>query len=370
MPKHAVRADRIGIGSANSSRDLALDIVSYGRRGPGGQLRLGADQIAQIQRTVGRTPEVMLKVSGGGRDIGGVEAHLRYIGRHGKLPIETDEGLTPHGRGAAREITADWQLELCRSQYKPKPAQGQRDTRAKLVHNIVLSMPAGTPPDKVLAAARVFARENFALQYRYAMVLHTDQAHPHVHLVVKCEHEFEPRKRLYIRKETLRQWREQFAALMREQGVAANATPRQIRGQTKSALRDPIHHRARALRAFRTQSSAQRSEQRPPISSVFLRRKFEDVIWKIQSNRPVSNAGKDVLAATRRAVEADWIATAEALRQQGRAELARDVERFVRSMPPARTDQEQIAARLIERVKLQQAAQAQKAADAPRARGR
>lgn len=111
-------------------------------------------------------------------------------------------------------------------------------------------MPAGTPAEKVLAAARVFARENFALQHRYAMVLHTDQLHPHVHVVVKCEHEFELGKRLYIRKrDTLRQWREQFAALLREQGVPANATPRQVRGQIRKPYKDVIHHRLRALRA-------------------------------------------------------------------------------------------------------------------------
>jgi hypothetical protein len=39
-------------------------------------------------------------------------------------------------------------------------------------NNIVLSMSSPTPPDKVLAAARKFAREKFALQHRYAMVLH------------------------------------------------------------------------------------------------------------------------------------------------------------------------------------------------------
>jgi hypothetical protein len=36
-------------------------------------------------------------------------------------------------------------------------------------------MPSPTPPEKVLAAARKFAREKFALQHRHAMVLHTDQ---------------------------------------------------------------------------------------------------------------------------------------------------------------------------------------------------
>jgi hypothetical protein len=345
VPEQIVRAGQSSRDAADAPRDMALDIVSYGRRGPGGTLRFGADQIAQIQRTVGRTPEVMLKVSGGGRDVGGVEAHLRYIGRHGKLQLETDEGLAPQGRGAAKEITADWQLALCRSQYKPKPAPGQKDTRAKLVHNIVLSMPAGTPPGKVLAAARVFARENFALQYRYAMVLHTDQPHPHVHLVVKCEHEFEPGKRLYIRKDTLRQWREQFAALMREQGLAANATPRQVRGQTRKPYRDAIHHRLRALRAFDQLPPSDRTGHRPPKTSTFMRAKLESVLQALQTKRGTLDAGKETMQRTRQEVVADWRATADALRSQGQAELADWVERFVTRMPTVQTDAQRMADR-------------------------
>ncbi|WP_373424316.1 relaxase/mobilization nuclease domain-containing protein [Variovorax boronicumulans] len=340
-----MRVDRSSHGSPGESRDMSLDIVSYGRRGPGGTLCLGGDQIAQIQRTVGRAPEVMVKVSGGGRDVGAVEAHLRYIGRHGKLPIETDEGLAQQGRGAAKEITADWQLELCRSQYKPRAAPGQKDTRAKLVHNIVLSMPAGTPPEKVLAAARVFARENFALQYRYAMVLHTDQPHPHVHLVVKCEHEFEPGKRLYIRKDTLRQWREQFAALMREQGVAANATPRQVRGQTRKPYRDAIHHRLRALRSFGQLPLSDRSRHRPPKTSTFMRAKLESVLKALQTQRGPLDAGKETMQRTRQEVVAGWHAATDALRSQGQAELADQVEHFVARMPTVQTDAQRLAER-------------------------
>lgn len=97
-------------------------------------------------------------------------------------------------------------------------------------------MPAPTPPEKVLAAVRTFAREKFALQHRYAMVLHTDQAHPHVHMVVKAEGEHG--RRLHIDKEMLRQWREDFARMMREQGVAANASPRVARGRVSSPVKD------------------------------------------------------------------------------------------------------------------------------------
>ncbi|MGJ7498442.1 relaxase/mobilization nuclease domain-containing protein [Variovorax sp. RT4R15] len=343
MPKHIVTLPR--------SAGMELDIVSYGRRGPGGTLRLNSEQVEQVKRTVSRVPEVMVKVSGGARDCGGAKAHLKYIGRHGKLDLETDDGRSVLGRDVADDLAADWQLDLCRSQYKPKPAEGEKDTRAKLVHNIVLSMPAGTPPEKVLNAARIFARENFALQYRYAMVLHTDQAHPHVHLVVKCEHETTPGKRLYIRKDTLRQWREQFAALMREQGVPANATPRQIRGQVKGARKDPIHHRLRAVRAFQNLPDSQRAARRPPLGSTFMRRKVEAVGKAPQAGRLPPEPGRAGLAATRAQIEVDWTETAETLRRQGHEALARQVAQFTGSMPPVRTELERIAAGLLEALK-------------------
>ncbi|MBT2305300.1 relaxase/mobilization nuclease domain-containing protein [Variovorax paradoxus] len=328
---------------------MELDIVSYGRRGPGGSTQLSVEQIEQVRRTVSGVPEVMVKVSGGARDSGGAKAHLKYIGRHGKLGVETDEGLALRGRDMADQLLADWQLDLCRSQYKPKPAEGQKDTRAKVVHNIVLSMPAGTPPQKVLLAARHFARENFALQYRYAMVLHTDQPHPHVHLVVKCEHEFEPGKRLYIRKDTLRLWREQFAALMREEGVAANATPRQLRGQRKG-LKDPIHHRLRAVHAFHVLPKEDQSRRPAPMDSSFMRRKVERIGKALQAGRLVPEEGKETLLATRGNVINDWRATAAMLRRQGLDALAAQVDRFVKAMPPPRTDHAHIAQGLVERL--------------------
>lgn len=92
-------------------------------------------------------------------------------------------------------------------------------------------MPAPTPPKKVLAAAKVFAREKFGARHRYAMVLHTDQRHPHVHIVLKAEDE--QGRRLHVDKPTLYAWRQDFARLMREQGVAANATRTIVRGQYK-----------------------------------------------------------------------------------------------------------------------------------------
>jgi hypothetical protein len=342
MPKRTVALPR--------TSGMEFDIVSHGRRGSSGSSRLSVEQIEQIKRTVSRVPEVMVKVSGGARDIGGATAHLKYLDRHGKLEVESDDGQVLRGRGIADHIVADWQLDLCRSQYRPKPLEGEKDTRAKLVHNIVLSMPAGTPPHKVLLAARVFARENFALQYRYAMVLHTDQSHPHVHLVVKCEHEFEPGGRLYIRKDTLRLWREQFAALLREQGVAANATPRQLRGQARTPKRDPIHHRLREVSSYRAMAGRAGASQTLPKGSTFLRGRFADIAEQLRSGKLAPEPGKHTLAATRAQVTADWRTTAESLRRGGQGDLARRVEEFVREMPPVRTDNQHIVARWLERV--------------------
>ncbi len=88
----------------------------------------------------------------------------------------------------------------------------------------------------MLTAVRKLATCEFALKHRYAMVLHTDNAHPHVHLVVKAMGE--QGHRLNIRKAMLRDWRQQFAANLREQGVAANATERAVRGVANTRKSD------------------------------------------------------------------------------------------------------------------------------------
>lgn len=151
-----------------------LDLASPGRSGPPGTMRLSPAQIEQIKRTVRRTPEVMVKGTGGGTNAGSVAAHFAYISRKGKLEIETDEGERIAGTDAQRTFLAAWHLELSVGQYRGPRDQRADAREAKLVHKIVLSMPAPTPPEKVLAAARVFAREKFGVRHRFAMVLHTD----------------------------------------------------------------------------------------------------------------------------------------------------------------------------------------------------
>src|SRR5437016_14241464 len=68
-----------------------VDLFSHGRPGPRASGALSAAQIEQIRRTVRRAPEVMVKVTGGGRTIGAVGAHFAYISHQGELDLRSEE---------------------------------------------------------------------------------------------------------------------------------------------------------------------------------------------------------------------------------------------------------------------------------------
>ncbi len=291
-------------------------------------MRISPKQIEQIRRTLRRTPEVMVKVTGGGTHAGSVAAHLAYISRKGKLEIETDEGERIAGTDAQRTFLAAWHLELSAGQYRG-PRDQRTDVReTKLVHKIVLSMPAPTPPEKVLAAARTFAREKFGVRHRYAMALHMDQAHPHVHLVVKAENEYG--RRLHIDKPMLREWREDFARAMREQGIAANATPRVIRGQNKGKTRDG---------AFRAQRRGK---------SRAIRAKVTKIATELAKNGRYSEPARAMLIETRKAVVTNWMKIADTLDRQGEVSLAGNVRYFAKHLPPVLTDIEGLAGKFVQ----------------------
>ena len=217
-----------------------LDIVSYGRGGPretGG--RLTPAQVEEIRRTVQRLPEAVVKVlPRDSNDLKAVGKHLDYIGRYGKLELETDDSERLQGR-IGRTIVEDWDLDIddVRRQGDLAATRGRKPP--KLVHKLMFSMPPGTPADKVMAAVRNFAREQFALQHRYAFALHTEEAHPHVHVVLKAVSE--QGVRLNIKKATLRYWRSEFARNLRLLGVPANATERAVRGESQKAKKDGVY---------------------------------------------------------------------------------------------------------------------------------
>ncbi|MGA7538462.1 MAG: relaxase/mobilization nuclease domain-containing protein [Steroidobacteraceae bacterium] len=321
------------VGQLTRADRPLLDVFSAARRGP--PERLSPPQIEAIRRTARRAPEVMVKVTGGARSLRALAAHIAYISHEGKVELVSDRGERI-SENAQKEFLATWHLELSAGQYRSKPAARSGASGIKLVHSVVLAMPPGTPPEKVLAAAKNFARERFA-GHRYVMALHTHQRNPHVHLVVKAEREIEPR-RLHIDKAMLREWREDFARLMREQGIAANATSRAARGQTKRAQRDAAY-RAKARR-----------------SSYALRDELQSIAREFSATGTIRDPKRGKLIETRRALVAGWNALAARLEAQGEVALGGDVRYFVKHLPAVMTDRERLASELVRIAQTQRAA--------------
>jgi hypothetical protein len=248
----------------------------------------------RIEATVvRRAPQVMVKVTGGGRGMKAIAAHFRYISKNGRLEIEDQRGETMRGKDTLRDLADEWRFG---GSLIPDDAEPGHRREA---FNIMLSMPRGTDPLTVQRAAREFAKAEL-VDHKYVMVLHDHQANPHVHISVRAESR--QGKRLNPRKADLHRWRETFAEKLRGYGVEAEATRQATRG---------------------------RSQNYDPLWRVKAR---ED--GRLRTARPESQASPRALETRAEALEA-WRKVSQALASSGAPEdikLAAEVARFVRDM--------------------------------------
>jgi hypothetical protein len=307
-----------------------FDLVSFARRGPNRRDHLSPGEMQQVARTVHRTPEVMVKVlPKSANTLTAVRKHLAYIGRRGELDLETDDGQRLHGTRVGNNLVEDWDLELDDYRRKSDLSATRGREPARLVHKVIFSMPAGTPPEKVLTAVKNFAREEFALKHRYVMTLHTDTPCAHVHVVIKAVSE--QGQRLHIRKATLREWRSGFAHQLRALGVAANATPRYIRGETNLRKPDGIYRAS--LRG----------------ASTYMDERADLVAQELAKGKLRIEPAEMSLVDTRKEVRRAWLSVGDILIRQQQPELAAQVRRFSDAMPPPQTEKEWLAGRLAAR---------------------
>jgi hypothetical protein len=247
---------------------------------------------ARIAATVARrAPQVMVKVTGGGRGMKAIAAHFRYISKNGRLEMEDDRAQVTHGKGAVRELVDDWR-------FGGSLIADESDRREAF--NIILSMPRGTDPLIVQRAAREFAQAELA-DHMYVMVLHDHQANPHVHLSVRAESR--SGQRLNPRKTDLHRWRETFAEKLRGWGIDAEATRQASRGQVRNY-------------------------------EAMWRCKAGDE-GRLSRPRPSRKSGMSAATSREQAAEA-WSHIAQALASstdEGDQRLARAVASFVRDMP-------------------------------------
>jgi len=206
----------------------------------------------RIEATVvRRVPQVMVKVTGGGRGIKAIAAHLRYISKNGRLEIEDERGEKMTGKESLHELADDWRF----SGSLIEEASDRREA-----FNIMLSMPRGTDPPSVHWAAREFARTELA-DHKYVMVLHDHQANPHVHISVRAESKHG--KRLNPRKADLHRWRETFAEKLRDRGIEAEAT----RQAADAGLTNAKATEAR-IRSLNTSSYASQSQLDDAVAAL------------------------------------------------------------------------------------------------------
>ena len=229
-------------------------------------------------------------------------------------------------------LMEDLDLDLEEYRRRPELTVPRARRLPKLIHKIILSMPQGTSCPRLLSAARNFLREQFGNRHRYVFVLHTDRAHPYVHVVVKAVSEHGVR--LHVKKPTLRKWSLEFARHLREQNIAANATERALRGQIRESRPKTLYHTELRGESIRVRFRAD------AVASELMRRGLR------------VEPGKVKLVQTRKEVQHRWRVIRQVLMRQGERGLAEEVGRFVDAMQPPMTAKEQLVGKLSEQVRL------------------
>ncbi|MCW8167036.1 nickase [Verminephrobacter aporrectodeae subsp. tuberculatae] len=249
------------------------------------------------QRVSSNSTEVMVKITGFGKGAGHVKAHLNYISRNGKVELENDRGEILSGKDEVKEFFKDWEKDF----FDSKRRKNQRDTM-----HLVLSMPETTDPESVHQATKLFAKETFGKNHEYVFALHTDEPHPHCHVIVKCLG-FDGTK-LNPRKADLQAWREGFAEKLWDQGVNAEATPRRARGVVKKAEPTVIRHIERGDKSHEPRVSK--------VKAAKVKEAVQELAAEANGVLVPAKPWEEAIKVRQRQIRRAWLAVADALEQE------------------------------------------------------
>ena len=266
----------------------------------------------------------MVKVTGRSRGIAGLKSHLDYITRNGRLEGETNDGVPVQDRADFRRLHDDWLLAnavTARSRTNPLAAQSV---------GVILSMPRGTPGDRVYDAARTWAHDTFGDRHEWLLVRHDDKGHPHVHVTVRAVGS--DGRRLAPGPADLQQWRERFAQELRRLGVAAEATPRQARGKVQRSAA----HRSPTGSSSGGQNPKVRRLQRDDAAREAERQLSDPALWQRS------------IQARQEAIRRSYLSHAAVLAGGDDADrhLAADIRHFVADLPVPLTRRQALATEL------------------------
>ena len=262
------RSTRRGTIDRKGNGQLARAMLSGG----GGNVRPPANRsqraMETLERTTRRVPQAVVKITGRIHGAGSVLGAFTYVARLGvadqePLPLETSEGRLLARADEMQQLAREWQLHEMSDEARRKGATALA---------MVFSMPAGTDPAKVREAVRDFAEQDMANR-RWVMVLHTDEPHPHVHLIVANRDE--DGRRFNPDREFLAHCRERFAENLRARGVDADATRRAARGfpqGREDIVAQKVREREqRPLVGRKAATDRHRAENMDRVTSIYLR---------------------------------------------------------------------------------------------------
>lgn len=278
--------------------------------GGGSSTRMSGRAVMTAERTARRVPEAVVRITGRQHGGGHVLANFSYISRlgHGdenELGLETSEGdVLRDGRD----------MQLLAKEWHEYEMGGDARRKGATSISMILSMPTGTDPDRLKAAALDFAKEEFANR-SWVASLHIDREHPHVHLTVaRRDHDG---RRFHSNRDDLFRYRQRFSEKLRGRGIEANATPARARGI------DPKHE---------------------PIAAIKMREKGlvpridKSRIQRVERLRKqgVPDPVRAVLIARQATVCATYIRSVQELSASPSAAdqiVAQSLQRFVTTMP-------------------------------------
>ncbi len=283
-------------------------ILSAGRARKAQEARLGL-RIAHRQDVArysgnggapGRKPQAVVKMirNGGASNVKGLRAQMSYLSRQGREPLERSE------RYMGLEVDEDQARTMERSWRMPNEGEGRADRTS----HFIVSFPEGTNKRDAHQAGRDWAEEMFGSgkyggdTFDYYTGFHTDQAHPHMHVVV-YRRGLENGEWLKVSKRgdiNYDRMREELVRVAARSRIELEASTRYARGRHDRPVPDaeyrkaaaehrepraPDHTRETAIRAAAAMihysrefaANARKIEREAPEQAALLRKAAEDI---------------------------------------------------------------------------------------------
>lgn len=245
-----------------------------------------------LNSIVRKTPQAVVKITGGGRGMKAMAIHLKYISRDGDVELVDEQGISARGLDEVEDLARS--MEHGGGDVVP-PVSQQREA-----FNVVFSMPPGTDRFQFKTAANAFIKAEFE-GCQYAVAHHDDEAHPHCHVMIKAVKL--DGKRLNPRKADIANWRANFATALRAHGIDADATPRQVRlSRAAGVSQAKRHEKAQAVGTQKVKEGTAAATRRAQLKAkqgraIDTRRRAVRDLWAVHAALKTTNRGGDMALA-------------------------------------------------------------------------